>query len=333
MLEKSRMISQALAIKSRKLEGFFEDCRAMNLAPHTIETYKGVILEFLDFVGDPLKIDDSKLRDFLIYLRKKELSQSSLKGIFSALSSYYNYLAIDNKIDSGIISRFRSRYIKGKKQYNGDNSRQLISIDEMKGLIELTVKEKDVLIGNMLLFLGKTGIRRGELIAMDIQDINLDRGEFIVKPKRKRGNRLGFFDHEVCVSLREYLKWREPRAKDNALWISPNDGKRVSKNYVYHGITSYARITGLHNPNGALNQKFTPHCTRHFFTTHMRRAGMSREFIKELRGDSKYEAIDIYDHIDTAELKEAYLRYVPKLLKEEEVSCQIKVVKAVKVRW
>jgi len=53
-----------------------------------------------------------------------------------------------------------------------------------------------------------------------------------------------------------------------------------------------------------------------FFTTHLRRAGMRREFIQELRGDSRREAIDIYDHIDFKELKEAYLACIPKLVSE-----------------
>jgi hypothetical protein len=49
------------------------------------------------------------------------------------------------------------------------------------------------------------------------------------------------------------------------------------------------------------------------FTTHLRRAGMRREFIQELRGDSRREAIDIYNHIDLKGLKEAYLACIPQL--------------------
>ena len=40
---------------------------------------------------------------------------------------------------------------------------------------------------------------------------------------------------------------------------------------------------------------------------------MDREFIKELRGDSRGEAIDIYDHIDHKELRKAYLTAIPRL--------------------
>jgi len=40
---------------------------------------------------------------------------------------------------------------------------------------------------------------------------------------------------------------------------------------------------------------------------------MRREFIKELRGDSRKEAFDLYNHIDLKELKEAYLACIPQL--------------------
>jgi integrase/recombinase XerD len=40
---------------------------------------------------------------------------------------------------------------------------------------------------------------------------------------------------------------------------------------------------------------------------------MPREFIQELRGDLRKEAIDIYDHIDIKELRDSYLAHIPKL--------------------
>ena len=56
-----------------------------------------------------------------------------------------------------------------------------------------------------------------------------------------------------------------------------------------------------------MDNYFTQHNCHHFFTNYLSRAGMMREFIQELRGDSRLKSIDIYDHIDLQELKEAYL--------------------------
>jgi integrase/recombinase XerD len=76
----------------------------------------------------------------------------------------------------------------------------------------------------------------------------------------------------------------------------------------------YAQRVGLHNQKSSRPEDhFSPHCFRHWFTTHLRRAGMDREFIKALRGDRRREAIDIYDHIDREELRHAYLAFIPQL--------------------
>jgi integrase/recombinase XerD len=52
---------------------------------------------------------------------------------------------------------------------------------------------------------------------------------------------------------------------------------------------------------------------RHWFVTHLHRAEMPRDFVKEMRGDTRAEAIDIYNHIDKKELKESYLAHIPQL--------------------
>ncbi|WP_394357583.1 hypothetical protein [Methanothrix sp.] len=70
----------------------------------------------------------------------------------------------------------------------------------------------------------------------------------------------------------------------------------------------------MHNPESErLEDHFSPHCCRHWLCTHLFRAGMRREYIKELRGDSRKEAFDLYNHIDLKELREAYLACIPQL--------------------
>jgi integrase/recombinase XerD len=79
-------------------------------------------------------------------------------------------------------------------------------------------------------------------------------------------------------------------------------------------VTTHAEYVGLHDPDSTDPQEpFTPHYCRHWFTTHLRRSWMQREFIQELRGDSRRDVINIYDHIDPEELREAYLAHIPTL--------------------
>ena len=84
--------------------------------------------------------------------------------------------------------------------------------------------------------------------------------------------------------------------------------------YFMRLVGEAAESVGLHHPESdRMEDHFCPHCCRHWMTAHLRRAGMRREFIQELRGDSRREAIDIYDHIDLKEPKEAYLACIPQL--------------------
>lgn len=88
----------------------------------------------------------------------------------------------------------------------------------------------------------------------------------------------------------------------------------MMRHAVHDVVVNAAMRIGLHNPSSdRMEDHFSPHCCRHWFTTHLRRAGMPREFIQELRGDVRREAIDIYDHIDKKELRESYLALMPPL--------------------
>jgi integrase/recombinase XerD len=163
--------------------------------------------------------------------------------------------------------------------------------------------------------LAKTGIRRNELISLDVSDVDFVENQIRLKPTAKRTKRTIFIDDECSFIIRRWLRVREGlnQHKSTALFLS-TWGLRSSRNDVYLAVTKAAERVCLHNPKSErLEDHFSPHACRHWFTTHLRRAGMRREFIQELRGDSRKEAIDIYDHIDLKELKEAYLTTIPQL--------------------
>lgn len=303
------------------IKNFVEDCRSRGLTNQSIATYKSNIATFLKFVGNPLNVDVSILCKFLDYLKemdykrgkaiKKGVHPKTVKAYFSAISTFYEYLVFTQQVAVNPIPSFTKRFLSRiKQQYNGENSRQLISIEQMKQIINMDMPIQDKAI---LMIMAKTGVRRGELLAMDINDLNLEKKEIVLKPKAKRSNRLVLFDDETAEVLRLFLEWRKTRANSDALFISVF-GLRHRKDEPNEIVARCGTKLGLHDPAGNLDRKLTPHCFRHFFTTHLRRAGMSREFIQELRGDRRKDAIDIYDHIDLSELKNRYLECIPKLL-------------------
>lgn len=181
-----------------------------------------------------------------------------------------------------IVPQFRKRYLRYYKEQRHEE-RQLISLEQMK---DLTDSAEWIGFKDMFIFFAKTGIRRQELIDLDLQDLYLSKRYAILKPHAKRSNRIVFFDDECAQVLESWITWRQkqrPKIREKALFLGVK-GARISRDAVYDATTQHARRLGFHNPKGKLNEKFTPHCFRHFFTTWLRRSGCPRSIIQELRG-------------------------------------------------
>jgi len=299
------------------LGGFGEDCRLRGLSDRTIRGYMDNIQSFLDFLsasglalGD---VDSLVLRDFLAHLKnQKGLKHKTVKLYFTALSGFYDYLVFEKHAGTNIVPPFRKRYLRRYKEGYDSPVRKLLSVEEMSMFVNSIMDPRDRAV---VVLLAKTGVRRGELLRMDVDDIDWVELSITLKPARKRSNRVVFFDDEAAFILRRWLRVREKlNPKSKALYISYSTLDRLTRSGLYTAFMKYAVRLGFHEVGAPrLEDRFGPHCLRHWFTTWLLRNGMRREYVKELRGDRRGEAIDIYHHIDRMELRRAYLAFIPKL--------------------
>ena len=308
--------SSPIDIADELIERYRKDCVRQGMAPSSVKSYVSSILIFNQYLKnhglEPLQVDKDVLRDFLDHLLEQNLVQKTIKGYFTKISSFYDFLVYEDYIESNPAPAVRKRYVRSYKDNDAGQMRKLISIKEMTMLINSTLDIRDKAV---ITLLAKTGIRRNELITLDIDDIDWVEQSIRLKPTAKRTNRTVFFDDETAFILKRWLRSRESRnkMKSKALFIN-SMGERLNRHGVYDAVTNTAKRVGIHKPNSdRMEDHFSPHCCRHWFTTHLRRAGMPREFIQELRGDVRKEAIDIYDHIDKKELRESYLAHIPQL--------------------
>jgi integrase/recombinase XerD len=258
-------------------------------------------------------VDTSTLRNFLTLLKdERKLTHKTIKNYFTALSTFYDYLVTEGLAQSNIILPFRRRYLRRYKDGYDSHERQIITVEEMSRLVNSALDPRDKTI---MVLLAKTGVRRGELVRMDVDDVDWVNYSVTLKPTPKRSNRRVFFDDEAALLLRRWLRMRDKLGpQTDALFVNYNDRERLKRSGVYNAVLKYAERLGLHDRSSTmLEDHFGPHCFRHWFTTYLLRNGMRREYVKELRGDRRGEAIDIYHHIDREELRKAYLAYIPKL--------------------
>lgn len=299
---------------------FLEDCRLRDMTHYTVLSYGSALRSFRQHLND-LGIDDVKridrdhIRDYVRLLREgRKLSQSTIENHLSTISSLFEYLVYERIIESNLALSVRKRYLRRYKSdgYGDAHTRKMITVEQLKMLVDSILSPRDKAV---VLLLAKTGIRREELVTIDLDDIELLSLKLVLKPKPKRSNRTVFFDEECARALQDWLAIRVRYATKGvpALFITESGG-RLNRNGVYQLVTRHATRVGLHNPaSDRLEDHLTPHCLRHWFTTYLRRNGMPREMIQELRGDVRKEAIDIYYHIDEEQLRRAYLQFIPRL--------------------
>jgi integrase/recombinase XerD len=296
------------------VEDFRKDCELRNITSHKF--YAQAAARFLAWTEkqglDPLKMGKKELKKYLYHLTDKGSVFSTLEITFAHLNAFYDYLEEENLIEINPIPAFRKRNIRAYKKRADSQQRQIIGIDQAAKLVSAILEARDRAI---ILLLLKTGLRCHELVELDVENIDLERLTLAVHPTPKRSNLELYFDHETAEALRRWLSVRSARRGANTppLFLTPR-GNRIKSYQVVALVSGAAARVGLHDQQSErLDRKFTPHCCRHWFTTHLIQAGMQRDYVKELRGDARKEAIDIYNHIDKKMLKESYLACIPQL--------------------
>jgi integrase/recombinase XerD len=297
---------------------FVEDCRDRQLTDESIRHYKAVAAAFLDYLEKQdvsvFTVNKFVLIEYLRMRRAEAVDQKTLENNFTVISSLFEYLVFQDLISKNPVIGVRKRYLrryKDERDVDAESPRKLISVEQMSLLINSVLDTRDKAI---LTVLAKTGVRRGELIAMDVTDIDWEDQSITLKKFRKRSGRIAFFDDETSRLLKRWISQREKIPPETSALFIGEKGGRLKRNGIYSIVVKYAQQVGLHNSKSEKPEEhFSPHCIRHWFTTHLRRAGMDREFIKLLRGDRRLDAISVYDRIDRDELRRAYLAFVPQL--------------------
>jgi integrase/recombinase XerD len=292
---------------------FKTDLKIRHKSNYTVTLYPQYVRAFNRFVGGNLSgVDEKTLILYLEHLQERKLNQTTIMRYFAGLSSYYEFLIWNGYATRNPVKPVQKRYLTEFKPHDTAQRRQCITIAQAKTLVTsiLDLKERAVVV-----LLLKTGMRRHELSELDLKSIDMENMTIHIKPTAKRSNELVYFDKETAFVVGKWLKIREKENKNkiDALFIN-RFGNRLSLMAINKIVEKHAIAVGLHDPNSKdLQDRFSCHSCRHYFTNTLVEAVMPRELIKELRGDVGHDAIDIYTHIDRAKLKRAYLDLVPQL--------------------
>jgi site-specific recombinase XerD len=154
-----------------------------------------------------------------------------------------------------------------------------------------------------------TGLRVAELIRLDRNKVNTERGEFVIRGKGNK-DRLVFLSPEAARHLRNYLTRREdsfsPVFLNHHELPDPAD---IHGEKLRLTARTIQRIIRRHARRAGIVEKVTPHTFRHTFATDLLSNGADLRSVQEMLGHASIQTTQVYTHVSNPRLREVHARF------------------------
>jgi integrase/recombinase XerD len=277
------------------------------LAENTLASYNSDLQQFLQYLENSKvkslrEVNHGLLVAYLVKLQQEGRSPATISQHLAALKSFYHFLLRERLVDSDPTANLESpRQIKKLPQ--------VLTVDEVERLLSQPRPDTPAGLRDkaMLELLYATGLRVSELVALNVDQVNLE-GEFIRCLGKGSRERVVPMGQVACFHVRTYLE--NGRGKlikkkmEPALFVNQH-GRRLSRQGCWKILKGYARAANL-------KKEITPHTLRHSFATHLLENGADLRSVQELLGHADIGTTQIYTHLTRKKIREVYDRTHPR---------------------
>ena len=273
----------AMFLNAKKIEGCSE---------RTLAYYKTTVEKLLDEVDDPIrKVTTDDIRDYLAnYQGLNDCSKTTIDNIRRNISSFFTWLEEEDYIIKSPMRRIHK--IKTTKTV-----KEVISDEEIEKMRDKCKNLRDLAIIDLLY---STGIRIGELVRLNIDDIDFEERECIVFGKGDKERRV-YFDAKTKIHLTDYINSRFDT--NPALFVTldaPYDRLQISG--VEIRLRHLGRELGIN--------KVHPHKFRRTMATRAIDKGMPIEQVQKLLGHSQIDTTMHYAIVNQTNVKVAHRKFI-----------------------
>ena len=302
-----------------------------NASAHTVRAYESDLSQFITFIArdagrkrvdlTPEDFTYTNIRAFLGDLQKRGISRASAARKLAAIRTFSRYLRRE-----GVLDEDPSALVGTPKREQRLPAH--LGESEMVRLLEMPdtthpLGRRDRAI--LELFYA-SGLRLSELVALNIDDVNLS-GRVVRVMGKGRKERLVPFNGSTEAAVRAWLKdWEAYVAgsRGSGLGVRKLRGDRKRRgnverdplflNYAGGRLSTRSVDRLVRKYVAACSTRFgiSPHALRHSFATHLLQRGADLRAIQELLGHSRLSTTQRYTHVNAAQLMDAYRKAHPK---------------------
>lgn len=271
------------------------------MSANTVSSYMRDLSQYDEWLKQK-KTDLKRAKNVLLQEYVKRLEQlgkspATMSRFLASSKSFYAYMFSKGYIKTNPTAALKAKKVQRKYPEILTNKEVELFLEQPK-----CVDEKGFRDHAMLELLYATGIRVSELIALDVNDLNLPAG-FIVCRKRSIPLYPG-----AIKALQDYVQHIRERIVTNdeekALFVNMN-GERMTRQ-------GFWKIIKYYQEKADIKKDITPHMLRHSFAAHLLENGADLHSIQEMLGHADISSTQIYTHIVNKQLKDVYQKAHPR---------------------
>lgn len=256
--------------------------------------------------GKILEADVELIRSFLAHLGESSYSAATMARKIATMRSFHKWLERRGYIASNPMTLIRTP--KQAKRLP-----KAITVEQVERL--LSAPDDNDLLGArdraILETLYSTGIRVSEVVGINRGDINLEAESVLIRGKGRKerviplgSHALRALSHYVRMLDAAGLASADPSDSNRPLFVNKH-GSRLSSRSVRRKVAKYLTQVGL-------DPDISPHTLRHSFATHLLDNGADLRAVQELLGHQSLSTTQVYTHLTTQRIREAYDRAHPR---------------------
>lgn len=241
---------------------------------NTARTYINCFEAYLQYYKNKelLLLNEIDIRNYLKQLVGLGKSDAYINQSINSIKFYYE-----------VVHGMPNRFYSIERPLKTQSLPTVLSKCEISKILNVTVNIKHQCILDLLY---SAGLRRAELLALTISDIDSKRMLIKVVNGKGRKDRLTLLGEHTLINLRKYYKAYKP----NKYLFEGKVGERYS-------ATSVGKIVSRAAKKAGIIKKVTPHTLRHSFATHLLEDGVNLRNIQVLLGHGSTKTTEIYTHV------------------------------------
>jgi integrase/recombinase XerC len=281
-----------------------------NAAELTVKSYREDLTALTQYLSEaygrmpaPSELTPLDLRGYVAALHEAGYAKSSVARRMASMRSFFRFAQREGLVETNPARPLRTPRRNQKLPHflSNDEIARLLSAppaDDSQGLRDRAILET----------MYSAGLRVSETVGLCDGDLDLENGVARIRGKGRR-ERLApigsYAQHaiETWLAVRR-VSSKEPQGREAPVFVN-RFGRRLTTRSVGRMLEKYLRETGL-------DERTSPHTLRHSFATHLLDRGADIRSVQELLGHKSLTTTQIYTHVSTAGLKEAYEKAHPR---------------------